>query len=197
MTLNSLVNQGNTASGQPVTKSSGLKCNWKQPELISLSFAHSAWIGANICVFCPLISNSKVLFFLVRLNLWLIPWSSYFKLWPIDIAKIRGCFSFFFLHWAHEGRCLMPFFLFNQKWCSEKARVGVIIKEVKDPRSVCKEWKYWHCKCTLEGKSSCFTGWIGYILFTGPVMDVCCQVKGFSGLCWYFILVLSSQCQVC
>ena len=42
-------------------------------------------------------------------------------------------------------------------------------KRVKDPgKSVfVKNEKYWHCKCTLEGKSSCFIGGrkIGYVLF--------------------------------
>lgn len=48
-----------------------------------------------------------------------------------------------------------------------------------------KEWKYWHCKCTLEGESSCFIGenWLHFIRGSSKWMFV---VRYFSGLCWYF-----------
>lgn len=174
MTWNSLANQGNTVSGQPVTKMSGQKLNWEQPEThfsctLCMKWSEQIFL---ICVFFflfPLISNSEVLSFTLRTEH--IPWISYWKIWQSIVVVF--CF---FLQWAFHTS-LMPSFPLQSKWCSEKARMRVITKKKSKTRGVfCKEWKYWHCKCTLEGKSSCFLGGIGDILFTGPQTDTCCQV---------------------
>lgn len=134
MTLNSFVNQGNTESGQPVTKWQA-RNRTETNILFHLRTLHKLELTF---VFFSLFSNSKVRSFIVRIEL-NIPWSSHLNIWPSVIAKIRG--FFFFCSGHLIGRCLMPFSSSIKSGALRKRGWGSLLlkkkkKKVKDPRSV-------------------------------------------------------------
>lgn len=153
---------------------------------ITVAFAHAAWNGANkyfSWIFFPLFSNRHILHSRTEL----ISMDFIFEnLTQLNLESV------FFLQPAFDGKIFDAFFSLQSKWCSEKVGdVGSLLKEKVTRPEKCsvKNEKYWHCKCTLDGKSSCFIGSkIGYVFFTGLWMDFCRQVKGFQGvmLVFYF-----------